>query len=164
MSFNKEKHLRANIDAIKLVFQLEKEDRSPTNEEQEALKQYSGFGALKCILNPAESLSDIVHWSNSEVGLFPLVSELHDILKRNSKSEQQYKQYAGSLKNSILTAFFTPPEIAQVLAETLNQNQISPKSFLDPSAGLGAFISSIKNPNEGLSVTGFEKDLLTGKI
>ena len=164
MSFNKEKHLRANIDAIKLVFQLEKEDRSPTNEEQEALKQYSGFGALKCILNPAESLSDIVHWSNSEVGLFPLASELHDILKRNSKSEQQYKQYAGSLKNSILTAFFTPPEIAQVLAETLNQNQISPKSFLDPSAGLGAFISSFKNQNEGLSVTGFEKDLLTGKI
>jgi len=88
MSFNKEKHLRANIEAIKLVFQLEREKRSPTNEEQKALKQYSGFGALKCILNPAESLSDIEHWPNSEIGLFPLVTELHDLLKNNAQSEQ----------------------------------------------------------------------------
>ncbi len=164
MSFNKEKHLRANIEAIKLAFQLERENRNPTNEESEALKLYSGFGALKCILNPAESLSDVAHWPNSEVGLFPLVTELHDVLKSNSQSEQQYKQYVGSLKNSILTAFYTPPEIIQVLTETLKQNQISPDRFLDPSAGLGAFISAFKNQNESLSATGFEKDLLTGKL
>jgi N12 class adenine-specific DNA methylase len=164
MSFNKEKHLRANIEVIKLAFQLEKESRSPTYNEQEALKQYSGFGALKCILNPAENLYDIVHWPNSEVGLFPLVTELHDVLKSNSQSEQQYKQYVSSLKNSILTAFYTPPEVVQVLAEALRQNQVSPERFLDPSAGLGAFISAFKNQNESLSATGFEKDLLTGKI
>ena len=164
MSFNKEKHLRANIEAIKLAFQLEKENRSPTSEEQEALKLYSGFGALKCILNPIESLSDIVHWPNSEVGLFPLVAELHDTLKSNSQSEQHYKQYVHSLKNSILTAFYTPSEIVHVLAETLKQRQVSPESFLDPSAGLGVFITAFKNKNERLSVTGFEKDLLTGKL
>jgi N12 class adenine-specific DNA methylase len=164
MSFNKEKHLRANIEAIKLTLQLEKENRSPTVEEREALKQYSGFGALKCILNPAESLSDIAYWPNSEVGLFPLVTELHDVLKWHSRSEQEYKQYMGSLKNSILSAFYTPTEIVQVLAETLKQNQLSLGSFLDPSAGLGVFISAFKNQNEELSVTGFEKDLLTGKI
>ena len=164
MSFNKEKHLRANIEAIKLAFQLERENRNPTNEEKEALKQYSGFGALKCILNPAESLSDIAHWPNSEVGLFPLVTELHDVLKSNSQSEQRYKQYVGSLKNSILTAFYTPPEVVQVLAETLKQNNITPDNFLDPSAGLGVFMTAFKNQNESLSATGFEKDLLTGKI
>ena len=81
MSFNKEKHLSANIEAIKLCFQLEKEKRSPTPEETKALKQYSGFGALKCILNPVETLSDIAHWPNSEVELFPLVAELHDTTK-----------------------------------------------------------------------------------
>ena len=86
------------------------------------------------------------------------------MLKWNSRSEQEYKQYVSSLKNSILSAFYTPTEIVQVLAETLKQNQVSPGSFLDPSAGLGVFISSFKNQNEGLSVTGFEKDLLTGKI
>jgi len=112
MGFNKEKHLRANIEALKLVFQLEKrnEARLVKSSKPETIFR---FGALKCILNPAESLSDIVHWPNSEVGCFPLVRELHDVLKRYSQSEQQYKQYAGSLKNSILTAFYTPSEIVQ---------------------------------------------------
>ncbi|WP_346856939.1 helicase-related protein [uncultured Draconibacterium sp.] len=164
MSFNKEKHLRANIDAIKLCFLLEKEKRSPTPKESEALKQYAGFGALKCILNPVENLSDIADWSNSEVELFPLVAELHDLLKKDSTSEQQYKQYLGSLKNSILTAFYTPPEIVQVLAESLHENGISPSRFLDPSAGMGEFVSAFKNQDNSAQATGIEKDLLTGKL
>ena len=164
MSFNKEKHLSANIEAIKLCFQLEKEKQSPTQDEINALKQYSGFGALKCILNPVETLSDIAHWPNSEVELFPLVAELHHTLKKNSKSDQQYKQYLGSLKNSILTAFYTPPELVQVLAETLNEKGVSPTKFLDPSAGLGEFISAFKNKDDSVQVTGIEKDLLTGKL
>ena len=101
MSFNKEKHLRANIEAIRLVFLLEKEKRSPNTKEMEALKQYSGFGALKCILYPVERLSDKSHWPNSEIGLFPLVTELHDVLKKNSQTEQHYKKYLGSLKNFV---------------------------------------------------------------
>jgi N12 class adenine-specific DNA methylase len=164
MSFNKEKHIKANIEAIKLCFRLEKENRSPTLEETKALKQYAGFGALKCILNPVKELSDIAHWPNSEVELFPLVAELHNILKNNSKSEQQYKQYLGSLKNSIMSAFYTPPEVVQVLAETLQENGILPTKFLDPSAGLGEFVSAFKNQNEAVQITGIEKDLLTGKI
>lgn len=164
MGFNKEKHLRANIEAIKLCFQLEREKRSPTGEEIKALKQYAGFGALKCILNPAENLSDIAHWPNSEVELFPLVAELHGMLRENSTSGREYKQYIGSLKNSILTAFYTPPEIVQVLAESLYGNGISPTKFLDPSAGMGEFISAFKNQNETAQVTGIEKDLLTGKM
>ncbi|MBK5194079.1 MAG: N-6 DNA methylase, partial [Flavobacteriaceae bacterium] len=164
MSFNKEKHLSANIEAIKLCFQLEKEKRSPTQDETKAMKQYSGFGALKCILNPAENLSDIAHWPNSDVELFPLVAELHDTLKKNSKSEQQYKQYLGSLKNSILTAFYTPPEVVQVLADSLKKNGVSPTKFLDPSAGLGEFISAFKSQNNSAQVAGIEKDLLTGKL
>lgn len=164
MSFNKKKYLRANIEAIKLCFQLEKENRSPTSEETKALKLYSGFGALKCILNPAETLADIAHWANSEVELFPLVAELHGILKEHSTTKQQYKQYIGSLKNSILTAFYTPPEIVQVLAETLKNNDVFPARFLDPSAGMGEFISAFKNQDNAAQVTGIEKDLLTGKM
>ncbi|WP_319266152.1 N-6 DNA methylase [uncultured Draconibacterium sp.] len=164
MSFNKEQHLRANIEAIKLCFRLEKENRNPTAEETKALKQYSGFGALKCILNPVENLSDIARWPDSEVGLFPAVMELHDVLKRNSKSAQQYKLYTNSLKNSILSAFYTPPEIVNTISEAFKNNQLEVSRFLDPSAGLGEFISAFKNQNENQTTTGFEKDLLTGKI
>lgn len=164
MSFNREKHLQANIKALKLSFQLEKENRSPNQEEMKALKQYSGFGALKCILNPVESLADIAHWSDSEVGLFPHVMELHDVLRENSQTEQQYKQYVNSLKNSILTAFYTPPEIVKTIAENLNTHGIKPQDFLDPSAGMGEFVNAFKKDNEAIAVTGFEKDILSGKL
>ena len=84
MSFYKEQYLRANIEAIKLSFQMEKENRLPTEDKIKALKQYSGFGALKCILNPVEKLADIAQWSDSKVGLFPAVMELHDVLETNA--------------------------------------------------------------------------------
>lgn len=129
MSFNKELHLRANIKAIKLSFKLDIEKRKPTNEEIEALKQFSGFGALKCVLNPANNLSDIVHWAESEVSLFPLVAELHETLKSNTNTEQEYKQYVNSLKNSILTAFYTPPEIVKTIAENLNKAEQTQNLF-----------------------------------
>lgn len=164
MSFNKEQHLRANIEAIKLCFLLEKENRKPTAEETKALKQYSGFGALKCILNPIENLSDIARWPDSEVGLFPAVMELHDVLKRNSKTAQQYMLYTNSLKNSILSAFYTPPEIVNTISEAFKNNQLEVSRFLDPSAGLGEFISAFKSQNDIQTRIGFEKDLLTGKI
>lgn len=105
MGFNKKAHLGANIEAIKLAFTLDKENRKPTPEESVVLQAYSGFGGLKCILNPAAKLEDAVHWSKSELELFPLVAELHATIKRNTTSEDEYKRYFGSLKTSILTAF-----------------------------------------------------------
>lgn len=89
MSFNKEKHLGANIEAIKLCFQIEKEKRSPAQDETKALKQYSGFGALKCILNPVKELSDIAHWPNSEVQLLLLVTTICML-------NNLFREYAGT--------------------------------------------------------------------
>jgi hypothetical protein len=164
MSFNKEKSLMANIEAIKLTFQLEKEHRSPTEEEVKLLKDYAGFGALKCVLNPAGSLSDIAHWTKSEIELFPLVAELHQVLKDNSKSEKEYKQYFNSLKNSVLTSFYTPAGVVQTIAKSFQDNEINPNRFLDPSAGMGVFISAFKEQGKARKIIGFEKDLLTGKM
>ncbi len=51
-AFNKKVHLRQNIDAIKVAFTLEKENRPPTYHERTILKAYSGFGAIKEVLDP----------------------------------------------------------------------------------------------------------------
>ena len=48
--YNKKEHLRENIEAIKTVFALHREQRAATEEEMEVLRAYTGFGALKCIL------------------------------------------------------------------------------------------------------------------
>ncbi len=70
MAYNKKKHLQDNILAIQTVFQLKNENREVTAGEKEILGRYSGFGGLKCILRPCESLQDKDKWAASEQGLF----------------------------------------------------------------------------------------------
>ena len=164
MSYNKRTHLRQNIDAIKLALRLDKEQRQATPEEREILAKYSGFGGIKAILNPADKPEDIQRWSKSEVELFPLVQELHEVLRESSPTPEVYKRYVSSLKSSILTAFYTPKPVIDALADALKDSGITPTRFLEPSAGTGVFISSFKETAPETKVTGFEKDLLTGKI
>ncbi|MFV0590659.1 MAG: N-6 DNA methylase [Draconibacterium sp.] len=164
MSYNKRLHLRQNIDAIKLAFRLDRENRNANPEERKVLTKYSGFGGIKTILNPIGKPEDIQQWPKSEVELFPLVQELHEVLRENSQSPETYKYYVSSLKNSILTAFYTPKPVINALFETLQSGGINPETFLEPSAGTGAFITSCKTAMPNVKVTGIEKDLLSGKI
>ena len=129
------------------------------------LRSYTGFGALKCILSPANSMEDIARWNQSEVELFPLVMELHRVIRDNTASESQYKSYMQSLKNSVMTAFYTPEPVVREIAASLQEAGIAPGKILDPSAGMGEFIRSF-NPiaAEGHTTFGFEKDILTGQL
>jgi len=164
MAFNRKAKLRDNIEAIRTVFELDNAKRQATLEEKEILSRYCGFGGLKCILNPATDLSDTARWAKSDLELFPMTAELHRIIRDNTATEAEYKRYVDSLKSSILTAFYTPPEIVSALADTLHENGITPKRLLDPSAGQGAFIASFSQHAPHAEVMAFEKDLLTGKL
>lgn len=162
MSYNKRTHLRANIEAIRTVFALEREQRIANDDERKIMQGYSGFGGLKCVLNPANSLSDIGSWAKSELDMFPLVAELHQVIRDNTATEKEYKHYLASIKNSVLTAFYTPPEVVQALGNAIQDTGISVNRFLDPSAGMGEF-SNAFGGNDSEKVC-FEKDLLTGKM
>ena len=164
MAYNKKAHLRDNIEAIRIAFALEHEKRQATDEEKEKLAAYSGFGGIKAVLNPIAKPEDIAHWKASEHDLFPLVTELHQVLRDGAKDDTEYKRYVSSLKNSVLTAFYTPKPVIDALALALNNSGIQPVRFLEPSAGAGAFIASFKETVPNAEVTAFEKDLLTGKI
>ncbi|MFR9577182.1 MAG: N-6 DNA methylase, partial [Rikenellaceae bacterium] len=162
MAFNKKERLLGNIEALRLVFALDKEGRTATESEKELLQSYCGFGGLKCVLNPASSLMDVVSWSKSEVELFGSTLKLHNLLKENSASEAEYKGYLNSLKNSVLTAFYTPQSVVAAISDTLKESGITPNRVLDPSAGQGAFISAFAE--DRTDVVAFEKDLLTSKL
>ncbi|MBK5720188.1 N-6 DNA methylase [Dysgonomonas sp. Marseille-P4677] len=164
MSYNKKAHLRANIDAIKIVLSLEREQRTITEYEQDVLMQYSGFGGLKCVLNPVNSLSDTVHWAKSELDLFPMVAELHQVIRENTNSALEYKLYFNSIKNSVLSAFYTPPLVVQTISDAFRESKLEVNRLLDPSAGMGAFSSAFSSRYLKAEITNFEKDLLTGKI
>ena len=163
MSYNKKAHLRANIDAIRIVLNLDRSNRQATEVERQILQQYSGFGGLKCVLNPASTLADTTTWAKSELELFPLVSELHTVLQENTANEREYRQYMSSIQNSVLSAFYTPQEVIGSINNALQEKGIIIDRFLDPSAGIGAFSSQFELASEAESMS-FEKDLLTGKI
>ena len=164
MAFNRKERLRGNIEAIRTAFVLDKEHRAATPEEREIISRYCGFGGLKCILNPASSLTDAVDWAKSDLELFPMTVELHRLIRDNSKDDAEYKRYIDSLKSSVLTAFYTPKEVTDTIASVLKEYNITPSKVLEPSAGMGAFISSVKEQAPQADVMAFEKDLLTGKL
>lgn len=96
--------------------------------------------------------------------IFSLLQELHEVLREFSKTPEEYKRYVNSLKESVLTAFYTPEPIVNAISDSLRDSNIQPQWFLDPSVGKGIFIDSFKRMRHKFGVTGFEKDLLTGKI
>ena len=164
MAFNRKQKLRDNIEAVRTVFTLDRERRTPTERERALLERYCGFGGLKCILNPARELTDAARWAKSDLELFAPTVELHRIIRENSRDETEYKRYVNSLKASVLTAFYTPQAITDTIADVLHDKKVRPKLVLEPSAGMGAFIGSVLSDNPQADVMAFEKDLLTGRM
>jgi N12 class adenine-specific DNA methylase len=162
MGFSKKQHLQQNINALRIAFKLEKEKRQATVGERLLMMQYSGFGGLKFVLNPIANEIDINNWRKTEHDLFPITQELHQLLKENSEDEKQYRRYVDSMKSSVLTAFYTPPQVIDAVSSVLRESGLNIDKFLEPSAGIGSFIQSFLENQQ--SVTAYEKDLLTGKI
>ena len=164
MAFNRKQRLRDNIEAIRTAFVLDKEQRTATTEEQAILRKYCGFGGLKCILNPARELTDAVHWAKSDLELFAPTVELHRLIRENSRNDLEYKRFVDSLKASVLTAFYTPKEITDTIADVLADYSVHPSRVLEPSAGVGVFVDAVLRHSPDADVMAFEKDLLTGTI
>ena len=164
MAFNRKQRLRDNIEAIRTAFILDREQRTPTARERLLLERYCGFGGLKCILNPARELTDAVHWAKSDLELFAPTVELHRLVRENSKDDTEYKRYMEAMKQSVLTAFYTPPEITDAIADVLHRHGIRPDRVLEPSAGVGAFVDAVLENKPDADIMAFEKDLMTGRI
>lgn len=156
MAYNKTEHLRRNIEAIRTAFALEREQRRPMPEERETLRAYSGFGAIKEVLEP------LPH--KTKTALTPLVEELHAVLKENTGGERGYKRYLNGIKASVLTAFYTPGPVTDAIARMLHNAGVVPTSALEPSAGTGAFVEYLRRYADNAEITCFEKDPMTGLI
>lgn len=168
MSFNRLQTMRDNIEAIRMVFSLGVKGRgAQTAEEIAVLRKYAGFGGLKCILNDANELADAAKWSKSEIELFAPTVELRRLIREYSNNDENvFALYMNSLKSSVLTAFYTDNRIVDAISDALKYSGIEIKSFLEPSAGQGAFIDSFLRNDRypGAEVLAYEKDLLSGKI
>ena len=165
MAYQPLQKLKNNIAAIRIALTWQP-GTAVSPEEAIALQQYSGFGGIKAILYPAASRSEWLklNATQEDMRLHDSVSELHTLLKKHY-NEGEYKAVIQSLRNSVLTAFYTPPVVPRTLYQTLSTLQIAPKALYEPSCGAGIFMSEAVAAFPTLGqITGVEKDMLTGRI
>ncbi len=86
------------------------------------------------------------------------------IRERQQGQKQSTSGFVDSLKASVLTAFYTPKEITDTIADVLADYSVRPARMLEPSAGVGVFVDSMLRHSPNADVMAFEKDLLTGTI
>jgi N12 class adenine-specific DNA methylase len=164
MAFNTEKKLAANIAAIDAALNFISGISS--EKELDKLLQYAGFGGIKAVLYPPGEKDD---WqkrgaSNADLKLHGRIMELHHLL-RGKLDAKTYRSAFESLKNSVLTSFYTPGFLPRILYQALADQQISPKRMYEPSAGAGAFIlPALEVFPDMEQVNAVEKDELTGRI
>lgn len=132
-----------NLIALRLLAQLEAEGRVPTQNEQEQLAQYSGWGGLPHIFNELDN-----SYAKER-------SELKELLSVN-----EYEQ----ARSSVLTSFYTPYEIIDNIYEILQQFGFQQGKILEPSMGIGGFFSRLPYDMQESSLFGVELDEVSGKI
>ena len=134
---------RANMEAVRLLHELESDGRMATPEEQEVLSRYVGWGGLPQAFeegNPA--------WSDEFTQLY---TEL---------SPEEYR----AARESTLNAFYTSPTVIKAMYEALQNMGLKSGNVLEPSCGIGNFMGLVPEEMEGLTMYGVELDRLSGRI
>ena len=138
----KEKFQR-NVEAIRTLETIESEKRSATNEEQEVLSKYVGWGGLADAFDETKSA-----WAKEYAELKTLLSE---------------EEYI-SARESTLNAHYTSPVIIQGIYRTLQRMGFTKGNLLEPSMGIGNFFGMLPKTMRDSHLYGVELDSLTGRI
>jgi hypothetical protein len=158
MAYNAYQKLVTNIEALRTALEW-KEGEELSSSQQELLVSYSGFGGIKPVLYPNSSKEEWLRLgaTSEDLRLHPKTMELHDLLQKHY-SEKEYQNIIQSIKNSVLTAFYTPAIVPKTIYDGLKQKGISPKAIYEPSAGAGIFITeAIKSFPNIQQITAVEK-------
>src|SRR5690554_4340129 len=165
MAYDLFKKINDNIAAIRIA--LEWNRKKPLQgADVVALQNYSGFGGIKAVLYPYANKQEWIGRgaTGNDLRLYPGVMELHELLQRHF-SEKQYKEAVQSIKNSVLTAFYTPQVVPKTLYNILKEQNIRPQRVYEPSSGAGIFISEAANAFPSIQrITAVEKDILSGQV
>lgn len=165
MAYNLSQKLNVNIEAITAAMQWQ-QGNILSEEAVATLKAYAGFGGIKAILYPNGTPED---WLKSgatkeDLKLHSEMTRLHAILQEHY-SEKEYNLVIASLRNSVLTAFYTPEIVPKTLYTALQEYGIIPDRLYEPSAGSGIFITEAEKIFPNLEqITAVEKDQLSGLV
>lgn len=132
-----------NVEAIKTLKVIEKENRIATLAEQKILAKYVGWGGM-----PQAFDKNATGWLGE-------YEELKSLL-----SEDEYRSARASTPN----AHYTSPVVIKGLYKALENFNFAQGNILEPSMGVGNFFSLIPDSMDNSRLYGVELDDISGRI
>ncbi|MGC2161946.1 MAG: hypothetical protein WA634_08565, partial [Silvibacterium sp.] len=137
---------RDNIAAIRLLKQLEAENRDASDEDKAVLARYVGWGALA---NAVFGAPVAPEWQNTAESLRALLSP------------DEYESARASTPN----AHFTSPMVIEAIWSGLHRLGVGAGAqVLEPAMGVGHFFGLMPQSMQGGHKTGVELDSVTARI
>ena len=136
--------LRNNIEAIKVLKEIEERHSHATKEEQDILSKYVGWGGLSDVFDEEKQ----GQWKDAR-----------DFLKENLSSDEY-----DAARESTLTAFYTPKAVIDSIYQTLSNMGFESGNILEPSCATGRFIGNLPDSMQESKFYGVELDSISGQI
>lgn len=134
---------KKNVEAIKLLKQIEIAHRYATPQEQEILSQYVGWGGLSDAFDERKS-----NWSTE----YQVLREL--------LSPEEYDM----ARESTLNSHYTNPVIIRQMYHSLRKMGFVKGNVLEPSMGIGNFFGMLPDAMRESRLYGVELDDISGRI
>jgi N12 class adenine-specific DNA methylase len=138
-----------NVSALRLLKGIEAEDRFATPDEAQALASFVGWGGMPRIFKEYDYGPEADYWQERH-------TELKELL-----TPEEYE----AAKASVTNAHFTREEvIREMWGRLADWGGDRRMRVLEPSMGVGNFISARPSMFQATQVTGVELDPVTGRI
>ena len=134
---------QANINAIRLLKNLEAAGQQASPEQQEVLSRYVGWGGLADAFDPEKTA-----WASEYAQLKELLTP---------------EEYAAA-RSSTLNAHYTSPTVIQAIYEAVGRMGFETGNILEPSMGVGNFFGMLPEEMRNSRLYGVELDPVSGRI
>ena len=136
------------LAAIRALKTIEREKRAATQEEQQTLARFSGFGPVALSIFP-----DPITGSYKDAGWQVIGEELKSLL-----SPEEY----ASARRTVFNAFYTSPTVIAAMHDAIARLGVPADStVLEPGCGTGNFLAQAP---EAMRFIGVELDGISGRI
>ena len=134
---------RANMAAINLLKELEFEGLQASQEQQEVLSRYVGWGGLADAFDESKD-----NWKDEFAELYAALTP---------------EEYAAA-RASTLNAHYTSPTVIKAIYEAVGNMGFQTGNILEPAMGVGNFFGLLPQEMQGSRLYGVELDSITGRI
>ncbi len=139
---------KQNLEAIKLLKQLQSENRQATKDEQKILTKWVGWGGLKAAFRRGDG-STVNGWAKE-------VEQLEAVLTPDE---------LDAALNSTIAAHYTEPKIVKAMWKAVEKLGFNGGRVLEPSIGSGIFLGMLPaSLRKSTAFYGTELDTITGGL